>query len=142
MISTSQQPCAILCLRTAHGTRRILEDYEKKSKVFMEPEGILGAKINGGKNILPKELLPEMEGIKKLMKKDGDLQCEEDLAQVACSLPFRRCKVFQQFQPLFLFWDIRVRAFSHASSTKGTVFTGASRQPRHSTLSEVLTHGF
>lgn len=47
----------------------------------MEPEGILGAKINGGKNILPKELLPEMEGIKKLMKKDGDLQCEEDLAQ-------------------------------------------------------------
>lgn len=57
------------------------KDYEKKSKVFMEPEGILGAKINGGKNILPKELLPEMEGIKKLMKKDGDLQCEEDLAQ-------------------------------------------------------------
>ena len=139
MISTSQQPCAILCLRTAHGTRR-MEDYEKKSKVFMEPEGIYFAKIAGGKTILPKELLPEMEGIKKLMKKDGDLQCEEDLAQVACSLPFRRCKVFQQFQPLFLFWDIlRVRAFSHASSTKGTVFTGASR---HSTLSEVLTHGF
>lgn len=93
MISTSQQPW------------RILEDYEKKSKVFMEPEGILFAKIAGGKGkgILPKELLPEMEGIKKLMKKDGDLQCEEDLAQVTCSLPFRRCKVFQQFQPLFLF---------------------------------------
>ena len=102
MISTSQQPCAILCLRTAHGARR-MEDYEEKSKVFMEPEGIYFAKIAGGKTILPKELLPVMEGIKKLMKKDGDLQCEEDLAQVACSLPFRRCKVFQQFQPLFLF---------------------------------------
>ncbi|CAL1139727.1 unnamed protein product [Cladocopium goreaui] len=58
------------------------KDYEKKSKVFMEPEGIYFAKIAGGKTILPKELLPEMEGIKKLMKKDGDLQCEEDLAQV------------------------------------------------------------
>ena len=62
MISTSQQPCAILCLRTAHGARR-MEDYEKKSKVFMEPEGIYFAKIAGGKTILPKELLPEMEGI-------------------------------------------------------------------------------
>ena len=78
-----------------------VEEYEKKSQVFVETEGILGAKIAGGKNVKAKELLREMEGVKKLMKKDGDLQCGEDLAQVSCSLislmsrPFRRYKVFQ-----------------------------------------------
>eukprot|EP00435_Cladocopium_sp_Y103_P013367 s501_g3.t1 len=62
------------------------KDYEKKSNVFIEIGGILGAKTADGKNIQANELQSEMEGIKKLiLKSDEDLQCEEAFAGVAAS---------------------------------------------------------
>ena len=87
-IPTALAPCLL-----------ILEEYEKKSNVFIEIESISGAQSASGETIPAKKLQSEMEGIKKLILKSGEeLQCQETFAGVACAQTLCVCKVLSFVQ--------------------------------------------
>ena len=133
MISTSQQPCAILCLRTAHGARR-MEDYEKKSKVFMEPKGILGAKINGGKKFCPRNSCQRWKASRSSWKKTEISSVKRIWHKLLVHYLFAVARCFNSFNLCFyseIFWGFALLAMPQAQKVQSLqAHQGTARFPK------------
>ena len=143
MISTSQQPCAILCLRTAHGARRTAHGARrhgawrttrKSPRSSWSPRAFISPKLLVGKPFCPRNSCQRWKASRSSWKKTEISSVKRIWHKLLVHYLFAVARCFNSFNLCFyseIFWGFALLAMPQAQKVQSLqAHHGTARFPK------------